>query len=380
MLPDTKRGDRHRLWAEIFDHAHLAIAISEACGNTFVVVNPAFTALCACRPDELIGQPLWCVIPPDLLPTFERGMAAADAADHGVIVTELLRCDGGGTPVRLEISVLRDAAGTVQSRLMCVHGICPPARPAGADHAARPDIPIGTDAPRRGRAGEVAAARAGSHGIAPQTQAEQNRLADVARRHDTLVRELHHRFKNHLHGVTGLLRQRAAKYPELAPQLSEVIAQIGTIAGVYGLQRTDENFRADLEGMVRMIAAAAGGPVDYEGRAGAKLPLREADAVPLALVVRELVANALKHRNERESARPPRVSLKTAGKRVLLSISAAPARLPAGFDYAARQGLGAGLERVAMLMPGKGAQLAIYQVGDEVRAELRLDALLFCEV
>ncbi|MET5012569.1 histidine kinase dimerization/phosphoacceptor domain -containing protein, partial [Burkholderia pseudomallei] len=46
----------------------------------------------------------------------------------------------------------------------------------------------------------------------------------------------HHRIKNNLQGVAGLLQQIAARKPEVAPAISEVVGQVQAIAQVYGLQ------------------------------------------------------------------------------------------------------------------------------------------------
>jgi hypothetical protein len=58
---------------------------------------------------------------------------------------------------------------------------------------------------------------------------------------------------------------------------------------------------------------------------------------------------------------------------VTVEIRNAPARLPPGFDFAQRRGIGTGLELVAALLPRSGATLSYRQEGDAVVTTLRLE-------
>jgi two-component sensor histidine kinase len=69
-----------------------------------------------------------------------------------------------------------------------------------------------------------------------QKQREAKRLADEAAHRDTLVREVHHRIKNNLQGITGLLRQFAQHHPETAEPINQAIGQVQGIAVIHGLQ------------------------------------------------------------------------------------------------------------------------------------------------
>ena len=234
-------------------------------------------------------------------------------------------------------------------------------------------------APIRDSGGNVVGLVGIARDITERKHEEMKRLASLERQRDALVREVHHRIKNHLHGVLGLLCVKATAYPEVAPHLTEVRHQINAIAGVYELRCAGNGIGTDLDQVVRLIVAGATGPVAYQGLAGEPLALGDADAVPVALVVNELITNALKHRLAADPDRPARVTLERVGEDAMLAVSAGPARLPEGFDYATRQGLGIGLELTTTLLPTRGVRLAIFQEGDEVRAELRLEAPLFLQ-
>ena len=72
--------------------------------------------------------------------------------------------------------------------------------------------------------------------VTEQRAAEQARLQAAIAQREVLVREVHHRIKNNLQGVAGLLQQNAARRPEMADILSEAVGQVQAIAQVYGLQ------------------------------------------------------------------------------------------------------------------------------------------------
>jgi PAS domain S-box-containing protein len=210
--------------------------------------------------------------------------------------------------------------------------------------------------------------------ITGRKRVEETRVATLERNRDMLVREVHHRIKNHLQGVLGLMHMQLGKHPDLATSLAEVITQIKAIAEVYGLQSRSGGLGIDLGGIIAMIVKGATGPVPviYRKPDGAPVLLANADSVPVALIVNELLINALKHLSAPDPARPIDVSLEASATCVQVRITSGQARLPPGFDFALRQGLGCGLDLVATLLPRQGAELQLTQTGDEVCAELLL--------
>lgn len=208
-------------------------------------------------------------------------------------------------------------------------------------------------------------------------QAEEQRIATLARQRDTLVREVHHRIKNHLQGVTGLLRAAMTDSPHVAQPLETAIAQIHAIAQVHGLQSRV------LDGgllIADLLHAAGGGAA---GRVGIERPSSPAKsrfvilgdhAVAIALIINELITNAVKHQASDGGPRPVRVALEVAAQSARIVVRNGPARLPRGFDFARGKGIGNGLELVASLLPSKGAELLIRQDGEDVEAGLTLSA------
>lgn len=133
-----------------------------------------------------------------------------------------------------------------------------------------------------------------------QKQQEAKRLADEAVHRDALVREVHHRIKNNLQGITGLLRQTAVDRPEVAESINQAIAQVRSIAVLHGLQG-----RANIS-RVRLceLTSAIAGDIEAQWQTPIKVDIpsvwtpcivAENEAVPIALVLNELITNAVKH-------------------------------------------------------------------------------------
>ena len=120
---------------------------------------------------------------------------------------------------------------------------------------------------------------------------------------DATIREVHHRVKNNLQTVAALLRLQARRIPseEGRAALQEAMRRVATIALVHETLSEGLGETVDFDDVVeRTIAmavelAGAGGRgvrVQREGRFG---ELEAENATPLALVLTELVTNAVEH-------------------------------------------------------------------------------------
>lgn len=210
-------------------------------------------------------------------------------------------------------------------------------------------------------------------------RAEEQRIAVLELQRDTLVREVHHRIKNHLQGVTGLLRSAMSDSPQIAEPLERAIAQICAIANLYGLRSRGHNAGLTVVELLETAAGSATDPVLLEGASStSESPsiIVGDNAVAIALVVNELITNGNKHRESAYPVRPVRLALAITSGTASITIRNEPAHLPAGFDFAQGKGLGSGLELVAAMLPARGAELVIRQQGEGVEASLSLCAPL----
>jgi len=198
--------------------------------------------------------------------------------------------------------------------------------------------------------------------ITRQVNAEQERLAHEARQRDALVREVHHRIKNNLQGVIGLLRQHSTDHPETLAPIEAAIAQINTIAVVHGLQSRMPQNDLRLRELLREVCSAAAAlamvprpPVLNDSLPGDAL-LDSNATVTLALILNELVHNALKH-GSHASDNEVVITLCSDDSQVHLRIDNPGEPLPQGFDLANGHGCGTGLNLVRTLLPQRGANL-----------------------
>jgi len=180
---------------------------------------------------------------------------------------------------------------------------------------------------------------------------ENMRLREEARRADalsTLIQEMHHRIKNNLQTVADLLslEMSSSPNPEARKSLRDSITRIKSIAAVHQLLSLEQlrltNITAlarqvcdiSLHHMVRpdrRIEATITGPAIY-------LPSKQATA--LALVMNELIANALEHAFDNGQRGHLAITLEQDGAQVAVAVADNGRGLPEGFDIDSRGGLG----------------------------------------
>jgi two-component sensor histidine kinase len=190
-----------------------------------------------------------------------------------------------------------------------------------------------------------------------------------------LVKEVHHRIKNNLQGVAGLLQQIAQRKPEVAGPIAEVVGQVQAIAQVYGLQ-VGESGPLQLMSVVKAITASVqrtfGRSIRFAvtGTTAPQWMLPEAESIPIALTLNELLTNAVKH-----SAAAPEAeiacTLACADDDVTIAIANA-GTLPPGFNVARIPGGVSGLGLVRALLPRRSASLTLEQRADRVLATVVL--------
>jgi two-component sensor histidine kinase len=174
---------------------------------------------------------------------------------------------------------------------------------------------------------------------------------------DATIREIHHRVKNNLQTISSLLRLqgRRLESPEAKAAIEESVRRIRSIALVHEtLSREtgdDVQFNDIVRPLVRMVEDSLVSPerpvrVTVDGDAG-KLPASV--ATPLAVVLTELVQNAVDHGFPEGAAggEDPqvRVLLENDGEALRLQVVDNGVGLPAGFHVDDATGLGLSIVR-----------------------------------
>ena len=209
--------------------------------------------------------------------------------------------------------------------------------------------------------------------VTEQRAAEQARLQAAIAQREVLVREVHHRIKNNLQGVAGLLQQHAERHPGVGPMLTEAVSQVQAIAQVYGLQ-VGSGGPLRVAHVLQAIAASVqrtfGRNIQVlTSQEAGRWLMPEAESIPIALTLNELLTNAIKH------GHGDRLRCETSVTGDVVSVAIAnQGRLPPGFDLARFPGSLSGLGLARALLPRRTATLTLAQQGDEVVAHVTLRA------
>ena len=213
--------------------------------------------------------------------------------------------------------------------------------------------------------------------VTEQRAAQEARLEAAIAQREMLVKEVHHRIKNNLQGVAGLLQQIAQRKPEVAGPIAEIVGQVQAIAQVYGLQ-VGQSGPLQLVGVVQAITASVqrtfGRAIRFTvtGATANEWLLPETEAIPIALTLNELLTNAVKH-SAASVHTGVECTLACGDAQVQVQI-ANHALLPAGFALARIPGGVSGLGLVRSLLPRRSASLALEQHGAQVVATVVLSA------
>jgi two-component system, sensor histidine kinase PdtaS len=172
---------------------------------------------------------------------------------------------------------------------------------------------------------------------------------------ETLLSEMHHRVKNNLTQIAGILnmRRRRATNPEVQQVLLESVERIQGIAATHDLLSTNQLGVAGIDEIARKIAIIVQSnlvppQMSIRFKIGAVpyyLPTEE--ATTLAIVLNELIANAIEHGFEGRNRGEIHISAAREDDHLVVRVADNGAGLP---DNASRASEGLGLQLVRGLV------------------------------
>jgi two-component sensor histidine kinase len=164
----------------------------------------------------------------------------------------------------------------------------------------------------------------------------------------TMIQEVHHRVKNNLQAVASLLRMQARRMaqPEARQALDEAVGRILSVSVIHEfLSQAEEqriNIRDVCHRIVTQVEAVAIAP-DRDIRLqvqGPSIYLPSRQATACALVVNELLENALRHGFQSRRAGVVTISLNDRGDEVGISVQDQEAQLADRHEAGQGEGLG----------------------------------------
>jgi two-component sensor histidine kinase len=187
-----------------------------------------------------------------------------------------------------------------------------------------------------------------------------------ATRNAVLLNEIHHRVKNNLTIIQSLLLLEAnLAPPEMRHGYQDSVARIEAMGLVHKLLYQTQDFEGldaaeYLRRLCHGLESAALGHIQIITEAN-QLEIGLDTAIPLALIVNELVTNALKHAFANNEEGEVLVRLQCDGPNVTLLVQDNGCGLAAGIDPARSKGLG--LRLVAQLTEQLNGSLAVKSEG-----------------
>ena len=176
---------------------------------------------------------------------------------------------------------------------------------------------------------------------------ERERSAALARTRALLFDELQHRISNNLQAVAGLLalQRRRLDDRQAAAALAEASQRVALIGRISRrLYDSDENGK----GLAAFLTALLDDVVEANGRSDIArkvdcppdLRLSTEQALPVALVVAESIANAIEHGLGDHPAPAIAIDVRAADRQLRITVIDNGGRLPSGFSAEASTSLG----------------------------------------
>ena len=164
---------------------------------------------------------------------------------------------------------------------------------------------------------------------------------------ETLLQEMHHRVKNNLQQVASLLRLqiRQSHYKSIEEAMGETLGRIEAIAAVHDLLSREDLDHVDLCTLAETLVQHQQQSFIFPGKSvsfsvrGHDVWLTTNQATQVALILNELIQNAVTHGFDKTDVGEVHVTIESTERRVDIWVSNDGDPLPEGFQNQGRLGL-----------------------------------------
>jgi two-component system, sensor histidine kinase PdtaS len=196
--------------------------------------------------------------------------------------------------------------------------------------------------------------------------AKRERAEGEADALNAMMQEMHHRIKNNLQTVADLLSLEMSRNPrpEVQESLRDSITRIKSIAASHEMLSAENVSATDITELARLVVENSRRSMMRADQGiatevlGPKIYLTSKQATAFALVLNELVSNAIEHGFREHQEGKIEVELDWDGTEVWVRVQDDGVGLPAGFDLAKSKGLGLQIART-LVEKDLGGKLAL---------------------
>jgi two-component system, sensor histidine kinase PdtaS len=198
---------------------------------------------------------------------------------------------------------------------------------------------------------------------------------------DATIREIHHRVKNNLQTVAALLRLQArrSRAPEARAALDEAVRRVGSIAVVHETLSHAPEEVVDFDDIADRVVMMAGEVSAAEVQVVPKITgsfglLPASVATPLAMVLTELLQNALQHGFPQAGQDHGFLEVTAArdGDRLTVTVADSGIGLPEGFQLESATSLGLQIVRTLVVSELGGRLRMVPRLGGGTEAMVEL--------
>lgn len=239
---------------------------------------------------------------------------------------------------------------------------------------------------RIGSGDEIAQLAVALNQMADDLETRERALSVSNRQLRTLVQEMHHRIKNNLQTMADLLSLEMTHAHMASPQecLRASIARLTSIAAVHELLSVDHATETDIKPVAQRVLDTCVQTMSEPGQhiqtsvRGPDIYLPSKKATALALVISELVGNAMKHALAERDQGQVTVELQDGYGEIAVVVRDDGEGFPADFDPTESNGLGLRIARTLVeidlggtleLRNGQGAMAIVKFHRDEVSSQ-----------